>query len=232
MKTSHIFRITIFPIGIIKKIFELAKEGTRDIQNKYRFSNATVDYGCCINQQSKIAPHVHLLSNVIVNFSEIGSYTYVGKNCLIQNTKIGRFCSIANDVLIGLGQHPIHFFSTSPLFYRTNNPLNIKLIDKNIDFTEYLPIEIGHDVWIGTRAIVLDGVKIGHGAVIAANSVVTKDVAPYAIVGGVPAKIIKYRFSTEKIEYLLQSQWWNWEVSLIKQKTDELNETPKTWQMK
>lgn len=223
MKTSHIFRIIIFPLGIIKKIFELAKEGTRDIQNKYRFSNATVDYGCCINHQSKIAPHVHLLSNVIVNFSDIGSYTYIGKNCLIQNTKIGRFCSIANDVLIGLGKHPTHFFSTSPLFYRTKNPLNIKLIDENVDFTEYLPIEIGHDVWIGTRAIILDGVKIGTGAIVAANSAVTKDVPPYAIVGGVPAKIIKYRFPDETIQKLLKTCWWEEDIRQLKYSIDSLN---------
>ncbi len=223
MNAQSLITILAVPLGIIKKVVELGKEGSRDIQNSHRFKRSTIDSGCCINSHSKISDHVHLLSNTIVNFSEIDSYTYVGKNCLIQHTTIGKFCSIANDVLIGLGRHPIDNFSTSPLFYRINNPLDIKLINKTNEFKEYLPIEIGHDVWIGTRAVILDGLKIGTGAIVAANSVVTKDVPPYAIVGGVPAKIIKYRFSDEKINKLLQAAWWQQDINQIKTNLDELN---------
>jgi acetyltransferase-like isoleucine patch superfamily enzyme len=223
MKISYIFRVLALPFGLIIKVWSLAKEGSRDIHNQIRFKGANIDPGCCINEYSEIAPNVHLLSNCTINSTRIESYTYIGNNCIIQNTSIGKFCSIAPDVFIGLGKHPIECFSTSPLFYRTNNQLKIQLVDSNSTFLEYEHIQIGNDVWIGARAIILDGLSIGHGAIIAANSVVTKDVPPYAIVGGIPAKIIKYRFSNEKIEQILRTVWWNWDISIIKQNIMELN---------
>jgi acetyltransferase-like isoleucine patch superfamily enzyme len=216
MKTTSVIRIFVLFPGLLIKLWNLAKEGARDIHNQHRFKDAKIDAGCCINENSSIAPHTHLLYKCIINNSQIAAYTYIGKNCIVQNTSIGKFCSIANDVLIGLGKHPIGYFSTSPLFYQTMNPLKIKLVSSNSDFQEYEPIQIGNDVWIGARAIILDGVSIGHGAVIAANSVVTKDIPPYAIVGGVPAKILKYRFSEEKIERILQTNWWEMDISVIK----------------
>lgn len=223
MVNFKILRIILLPIGIIKKLINLANEGARDIQNQLRFKDAIIDTGCCINKNSKIAPNTHIYDNCIVNNSHIEAYSYVGKNCLVQNTHIGKFCSIANDVLIGMGNHPSENFSTSPIFYRINNALKIKLVNANSDFQEYHPIDIGNDVWIGTRAMVLDGVTIGNGAIIAANSVVTKDVPPYSIVGGVPAKIIRYRFLGAKIEKLQKLQWWHLPFEEIKLKTKELN---------
>ena len=101
--------------------------------------------------------------------------------------------------------------------------MNIELIEQDIFFEEYETVTIGHDVWIGTRAIVLDGITVGNGAVIAANSVVTKDVPPYAIVAGVPAKIIKYRFNDDKINKLNDSKWWELDLNEIKQKINNLN---------
>jgi acetyltransferase-like isoleucine patch superfamily enzyme len=137
---------------------------------------------------------------------------------LIQNANIGKFCSIANNVLIGLGNHPLNFFSTSPLFYKKINPLKIILVSNELYFDEYKPIHIGNDVWIGTNAIILDGVNIGNGAVIASNSVVTKNVEPYSIVGGVPAKLIKYRFTEDKISELMKERWWELSLCEIKKK--------------
>lgn len=206
---KKIKRIVLLPFGLIKKLLEVANEGARDIENKLRFKNAIIDKGCSFDSKSILHNNVHVLENCIINNSEINSYTYLGKNCLVQNTTIGKFCSIANEVLIGLGNHPLNLQSTSPLFYRVNNPLQIKLIEENLDIIEYKPIEIGNDVWIGTRSIIMDGVIIGHGAVIAANSVVTKDIPAYAVVGGVPAKIIKYRFDIKKIDELISKTWWN-----------------------
>jgi acetyltransferase-like isoleucine patch superfamily enzyme len=218
-----LIRILLLPLGLIVKCWSLAKEGARDIHNTIRFNRATIDAGCCINEESTIASNTHLFGGCIINNCKIESYTYIGKKCIIQNTTIGSFCSIANDVLIGLGKHPLENLSTSPLFYRVNNPLNIKLIDTNSSFEEYQPVKIGNDVWVGARAIILDGIAIGHGAVIAANSVVTKDVPPYAIVGGVPAKVIKYRFSNQKIKQLLESNWWQQPITSIKKQCTELN---------
>jgi acetyltransferase-like isoleucine patch superfamily enzyme len=213
---KNIKRIFLLPFGFMKKVLEIANEGARDIENKIRFKNTIIDKGCCIDPKSIIHPNVHLLENSIVNNSEINSFTYLGKNCLVQNTSIGKFCSIANDVLIGLGNHPLDLLSTSPLFYRRNNPLKISFLTKEFAIIEYKPISIANDVWIGTRSIIMDGVSIGNGAVIAANSVVTKDVPPFAIVGGIPAKIIKYRFPENKIEEMLEQKWWMWDLDKIK----------------
>jgi len=220
---SSILRVIFLPFGLVIKLWNLSKEGTRDIHNQLRFKKAKIDTGCCINDKSKIATNTHVLCNCIINNSELASYSYVGKNCIIQNTTIGKFCSIASDVLIGLGKHPTDLISTKNLFYRTKNTLGLSLIEKDYDFQEYKNIEIGHDVWIGTRAILMDGIKVGHGAIIATNSVVTKDVQPYAIVAGAPAKIIKYRFEEDRIEQLLKSAWWDWPLEDIRQKVTELN---------
>ena len=213
---KRLFRIFLFPLGFFKKCLELANNGARDLENKLRFKDSLIDKGSSFSQNTNINPNVHILENCIINNSEISSYTYVGKNCLIQNARIGKFCSIANDVLIGLGNHPLDFFSTSPLFYSKSNPLNIELVLINSNFEEYKPVYIGNDVWIGANTIILDGVEIGDGCVIAAGSVVTKNVKSYSIVGGVPAKLIKFRFSEEKINKLIDIKWWDLSLSQIK----------------
>ena len=222
MKTNKIIRSFLLPIGLIFKLYELAVEGARDIQNKFRFKTSIIDRNCCINLTSKIATHCHILENTLILNSIINSYSYVGKNSVVQNAIIGSFCSIANDVFIGLGSHPTNYFTTSPLFYRVTNTFQLNLVDENLKFSEYLPIEIGNDVWIGARAIIMDGVKIEDGAIIAAGAVVTRNVPPYAIVGGVPAKVIRYRFEPEKIERLIKLQWWKWPLSELKKRLREL----------
>jgi acetyltransferase-like isoleucine patch superfamily enzyme len=220
---NFINRMFFYPLGILKAIHVLGKNGSRDFVNKTRFKNVIIDDGVCVDSNSIIHKHSHILTNCIINNATIDSYTYVGRNCIVQNAHVGKFCSIANDVFIGLGKHPISNFSTAPIFYKKQNILNIELIDKDVEFKEYEKITICHDVWIGARAIILDGVKIGNGAVIAANSVVTKDVMPYAIVGGTPAKLIKYRFSEEKIKKLNNSNWWSYNLDEIKKKINDLN---------
>lgn len=130
--------------------------------------------------------------------SVVGSYTYVGRNCAITKSSIGRYCSIANNVSIGQGEHELDRISTSSIFY-----------DASYEMLTNKECNIGDDVWIGVDAIILCGVSIGIGAVIGANSVVTKDVPPFAIVVGSPARIIKYRFDTDKADSILNSQWWD-----------------------
>lgn len=223
MRSGMLIRILLLPLGLLIKLKELSVVGSRDLHNKLRFRKSIIDRNCCINPETIIEQNCHIHEGSIILNSSIRKFSYVGRNSLIQNASIGSFCSIANDVYVGLGAHPSDLFSTSPLFYRINNTFKSRLIESDYDFVEYKPIEIGNDVWIGARAIVMDGVKIGDGAIIATNAVVTKDVPPYAIVGGVPAKIISYRFSEDKIEKLLQSQWWQLPLIEIKQCMNKLN---------
>ena len=129
----------------------------------------------------------------VVN-SEFGDYTYVGGHSMVQNATLGKFCSIAEGVHIGLGIHPTHLKSTHPAFYSPQSHWDIKP-DLSLNIEEYKHITIGDDVWIGVNAMVMDGVTIGNHAVVAAGAVVTKDVPEYAIVGGVPAKFIRFRTS-------------------------------------
>lgn len=129
--------------------------------------------------------------------SEIGGYTYIGCYCYITRSKIGRYVSIANNVSIGQGEHDLSRISTSTAFY-----------ESTWDELTAGDCEIGSDAWIGVDAIVLRGVKIGIGAVVAANAVVTKDVPDFAIVAGVPARIIKHRFAEPKRRQILSSLWW------------------------
>uniref|UniRef100_B8HNB6 Hexapeptide repeat-containing protein acetyltransferase n=1 Tax=Cyanothece sp. (strain PCC 7425 / ATCC 29141) TaxID=395961 RepID=B8HNB6_CYAP4 len=138
----------------------------------------------------------------------MGSFSYLG-NAHIAHTSIGRFCSIAPYLFCGAGIHPTNFVSTSPVFYSILNQCGVSFSNKN-HFEEHKETVIGHDVWIGNRVFIKDGIKIGHGAVLGAGTVVTKDVPDYAIVAGVPAKLIRFRFPEEAIEKLLKIQWWHW----------------------
>src|SRR5574344_780567 len=144
----------------------------------------------------------------------VGKYTYWGKNLIIEDreTVIGSFTSISNDVTIGPSEHPLNMLSTSPYFYLI--PGLKKEIKNPIRNTT--PCYIGNDVWIGNKAFIKDGVKVGDGAVVAAGAVVVKDVPPYAIVGGVPARIIKYRFDEDTIKELLEIKWWNLDDEILK----------------
>lgn len=147
--------------------------------------------------------------SILCNVS-LGDYSYVGGNCKIMNSTIGKFCSIGPSVWIGgLPSHPLNLKSTFPGFYQKNS--NYYGVEPEYEYTEseFRPVIIGNDVWIGARAMIMDGVTVGDGAVIAAGAVVTKDVPPYAIVGGVPARIIKYRFSEKRIQEMQDSMWWN-----------------------
>lgn len=154
--------------------------------------------------------------NTQVNNCEIGSYTYLANNCIFNNTIIGRFCSVGSNVISGHGRHPSSVFvSTSPTFFSTLKQNGVTFVDKNY-FDELLPVIIGNDVWIGANVFIRDGIKIGNGAIVGAGAVVTKDVPPFAIVGGVPAKIIKYRFTPEEISLLEEDAWWYKNSSFLK----------------
>lgn len=217
-------RIFLAPFGLLLKLCDLAKDGARDLHNRRRFRGTQIDLGCAIDPATSIDSNCHILSGTTVLKTTIKRFSYVGRRSIVQNADIGSFCSIANDVCIGLGSHPVSLFSTSPLFYRTQNTFHVTAIDRDMEFEEYTRITIGNDVWIGARAIVMDGVEIGDGAIVAANAVVTKNVPPYAIVGGVPARVIKRRFDDDKIARLLELKWWLWSLDEIRSRSSELND--------
>lgn len=149
--------------------------------------------------------------SIIDSQSSIGANSYIGYGCCITKSDVGNFCSIANMVSIGNGEHDVDKISTSSLFY--DNPYS----DLTIGATK-----LGHDVWVGVGAVIRRGVTIGNGAVVGANSFVNKDIPPYAIVVGSPARVIRYRFSQSIIDKIESSQWFDFSLEEAKIKIQEL----------
>lgn len=166
----------------------------------------------------------YIHSNSIINSSYIGLGTYIAANSVIKAARIGRFCAIGENVRTALGLHPVsNFVSIHPAFFSTQKQAGFTFVNnqlfeehKFVDIEKKFVVEIGNDVWIGNNVIIMDGIKIGDGAVIAAGAIVTKDVEPYSIVAGVPAKNIKYRFDEFTIKFLLDFKWWNKNFKWIK----------------
>jgi acetyltransferase-like isoleucine patch superfamily enzyme len=145
---------------------------------------------------------------------KIGDYSYIiGSNTYVEEAVIGKFCSIARNVIIGPSDHNYYWISTHPFIFSTF----YKFIEHDKTRPQKSAPVIGNDVWIGIRSVILRGVTIGHGAVIAAGSVVTHDVDPYSIVAGVPARHIKYRFPKQVREALLEMKWWDWNEERLKE---------------
>lgn len=164
---------------------------------------------------SKIDKTAKIYSGTEFYNSSIGRHSYVGYDSEVYNCEIGAFCSIANGLIVGGAKHPMDWLSTSPVFQNVEGGTGKHLT--RLDVPNANKTVIGNDVWIGSRVIILQGMNIGNGAIIGAGSVVTKDVPDYAIVAGVPAKVIKYRFDDKTIERLMTSKWWTLEDDKIAQ---------------
>lgn len=178
--------------------------------------NVAIKHSCRI-LNSQLEKYVVIHNSSYVEETKIGAYTYFGWRASVCRTTVGRFCSIASDVTIAPGIHPADFVSTCPIFFSTYKQCGVTFAERS-HFAETAPVSIGHDVWIGSKVFISDGVTIGNGAIIGAGAVVTKDVPPYAIVGGVPAKIIRYRFDEQTIEKLLSSCWWDWPEEMLRER--------------
>ncbi len=144
----------------------------------------------------------------------LGNHSFCGYDCEIVNCEIGSFCSIANNVIIGGSMHPMNWVSMSPVFYEGRDSVKTKFSTHKLMAVK--KTNIGHDVWIGQYALIRQGVHIGTGAVIGMGSVVTKDVEPYSIVAGSPAREIRKRFDELTIIKLLESKWWEYDDDQLK----------------
>lgn len=149
---------------------------------------------------SKVPFFSYVRHNVTIRNSNVGSYCYIGENSGLNCVDMGNYCSVATGVRIGDMEHSVDYYSTSPLLSKFGKA--------NVRTT------IGHDVWIGTQACIRQGVKIGTGAVIGAQSFVNKDVPPFAVVVGTPAKVLRYRFNDEMQRKILESKYWEYKPEI------------------
>lgn len=174
-----------------------------------------------LSLKTKIGKKVIIRSGSEIGQIEIGDYSYIsGPRAYVECAKIGKYCSIARQTIIGVSDHDYKWVTTSPVAHCKI----YGFVDIDKEQLQKSPPVIGNDVWIGANAIIFRGVHVGDGAVVAAGSVVTKDVPPYAIVGGVPAKIIKKRFSEDIIHDLLEIRWWDWPESKVKEAAEHLDD--------
>ncbi len=171
----------------------------------------------------EFASYNKIYQGSILGKVKLGRFTYL-TNSKIGCSKIGAFCSIGPNTIIGLGKHPTNLLSTHPAFYSKNKTsgMTFALKDK---FPENSEILIGNDVWIGANVLVRDDIIIGDGAIVAAGAVVTKNIQPYAIVGGVPAKLMRYRFTDDVIQELLEWKWWNLPTNVLKVLAEDFSVT-------
>ncbi|MBZ9657013.1 antibiotic acetyltransferase [Phyllobacterium lublinensis] len=164
----------------------------------------------------KLGKYAEVGERVILRDVTAGDFTYFERHSEGIYADIGRFCSIASNVRINALEHPMERLTTHKISYRPNEYFRYQGVDSAFRARRQAKrVEIGHDVWIGHGAVILPAVRIGHGAVIGANALVTKDVAPYTIVAGNPARLIRLRFPEDVAARLLRLQWWNWPAATI-----------------
>ena len=182
---------------------------------KFRSKKVKFDFSCNFALKDVFCEGNNVFNKNVVFRGKIGFGSYIGGDSNL-NAVIGRYCSISSNVKCVSGSHPSKtFVSTHPAFFSTKRQAGFTYVEEDlyredifIDNEKHL-VKIGNDVWIGSNVLLLPGITIGDGAIIAAGAVVTKDVEPYAIVGGVPAKTIKKRFTDDEISFLLKFKWWD-----------------------
>jgi len=207
----------------LKRVIKLLRIKSK-VKKVYFAKNANFSIRSSFEGQNKIGANTWL-------DGYIGYGSYLGDGCVI-SAKIGRFCSIGHNVRVLTGTHPSHkYVSTNPVFYSlelqngTTYVYNQKYAEKKYadEEHEYGAI-IGNDVWIGYNAVVMGGVKIGDGAIIAAGALVNKDVEPYTIVAGVPSRVVGQRFTTDQISWLMNFRWWERPISWIKEHAEDFDD--------
>jgi acetyltransferase-like isoleucine patch superfamily enzyme len=221
--------INIFRVvgGLLRRVNAASRHSAA--LNKLRAANPSCTIMSSGLYEVSMGEYVAILSGACLTQVHIGHCSYVSNDSKLVNVSVGNFCSIGPHVQIGLRPHPSRtFVSTYPAFYTDQNtgcPVSFredKIFDDSAPKTT-----IGNDVWIGSSAIIPGGIQIGTGAIVAAGAVVVENVPPYSIVGGNPAKIIRYRFLEEQIKLLLSSEWWNRPIEEIRQTIDAFSDIEK-----
>ena len=217
----------VLNLKIAKLNITLAKKRSRVglnsiVENSIIMNNVNIGYGSRITE-SILHDFVKIGRCSYVLRSELRRHSYTGHNCYIESSKIGAFTSISWNVTINPGEHDYNRLTTHEFLFSTYHKL---VEEQNKYYNPVKKVNIGNDVWIGCNSVILGGVKIGDGAVIGAGAIVTKNVPDYAIVTGVPAKVLKYRFSRKTILKLKKLEWWNWPINVIKNNIDIFARNP------
>ena len=192
--------------------------------NLFRLYFARFKHGRCVSIVSPFVSHKAKLAygvtvgqgSVVSSGTSIGRHSFIVKNCQIISADIGAFCSIANNVSIGAFEHDYPICANSS---HVRKILKLPVVPSPV-------AKIGNDVWIGNNAVIKGGVLIGDGAIVGAGAVVTHNVPPYAIAMGVPAKVIKYRYSEDIIEEMIASKWWDWSDEEIQKNQEFFSKYP------
>lgn len=169
-----------------------------------------------IHSTVKIEAGCHIIN------SKIGKYSYTGYDCQILNTNIGAFCSLGNNIIIGGAPHSIEWVSSSPVFNENKDSIKTKFSHHKFSLDN--TTNIGNDVWIGNNVLIKANISIGDGVVIGMGSVVTKNVGPYEIWAGNPAKFIRNRFDNRIKEFMLDIAWWEWSDKKLKTYSPYIND--------
>lgn len=196
-------------------------EEFRNASNERAYIDTVIvaDPGVSIFKSTFEGPFSALKDTQIGPDVRIGKYSGFNKDCFFARGQMGSFCAVGARVAINPFNHPIDWLSINEFQYHPRSfdwveEYNaIERLERTPDMFE--PVTIGHDVWIGHNANIMPGVTIGTGAVVGAGAIVTKNVPPYAIVAGVPADIIRYRFDTETVKRLLATRWWEFDLSVL-----------------
>ena len=187
--------------------------GKRHLWDPWRlwiqFPTAEFEAGATATSDCRFAEGVRVHADCVLARTRVGRHSFIAAGAHLRHCEVGAFCSIGPWVRAGLGRHPARgFVSTHPAFYSTAGQAGAAFVAEN-RFPESLEIRLGNDVWVGAQAFIADGVTVGDGAIVGAGAVVTKDVEPYAIVGGVPSRVLRMRFEPDDIQFLRQLEWWN-----------------------